>query len=85
MRGLQSALSGAVSGIRGDLDALQARLDVLSTEWTGEASAAYVAAQSEWNASMARLERVLQSASGLAGSAVDRHLEARERVAALWK
>ena len=85
MRALQSSLAEATASIQAELDALSSRLDALSPEWSGEAVDAYASAQVQWANSMAGLTHLLNAASGLAGSATARHLDARARVEALWR
>ena len=85
MRALQSSLAEAVASIRAELDALSFQLDALSPQWSGEAADAYVSAQAKWTDSMASLTHLLNSASGLAGTATDLHLESRAKVEALWR
>lgn len=85
MRELEASLSRDVADIRRELDALSTALDRLSSEWSGEASAAYVEAQRAWLRTTEEMARLLHASSAAAGTTVDRQLEARERVAALWR
>lgn len=85
VRGLSEALSHAAADLQERLDELDGELSRLEPAWTGEASRAYHSAQREWTVSMARLKKLLAEAGVRSGRALDRHLEARERVKGLWK
>jgi len=85
VRDLSAALSHAADDLQERLDELDGELSRLEPAWTGEASRAYHSAQREWAVSMARLKTLLAEAGVRSGRALDRHLEARERVKGLWK
>lgn len=85
VRQLQSGMMSTVDQLRGDLDTLEAKLNVLQQNWDGDASAAYAEAQQRWNESLARLTRLLERAAVANGRVVDRHLESRAKVASLWR
>lgn len=85
VRVLEADLARVAQEIQASLDDLQLELEALRARWTGEASTAYDVAQTQWVASMGRMRRLIASASSAAGAGVDRHLEAREQVGALWR
>lgn len=85
VRDLEASLARTVADIRRELYVLSIALDRLSNEWSGEASAAYVEAQRTWLRTTEEMARLLHASGSAAGTTVTRHLEARERVAALWR
>lgn len=85
VRELENTLSLCSREMGATLYGLKTRLDVLESQWSGEASEAYKNAQLEWNASMDRMSALLQRAGNISGNVVARHLEARARVVRLWQ
>jgi len=62
---LRDEIVAASSSIDFQLQGLTSELNYLMTQWTGEASAAYLSAQSEWNSSMASIQSILAEAGAL--------------------
>lgn len=85
MRTLESSLGVAAGAIQAELDTLSSHLDVLSSQWSGEAFVAYTRAQTQWVETMGEMSRLLSAASDATGVATTRHLESRGKVAALWR
>lgn len=84
MRELTGRLEAAVRGIEAELDQLEARVVVLRGAWTGDAADAYDRAHAEWATSIQRMRELLGRAATAQAGALDRHLQARNEVAALW-
>jgi WXG100 family type VII secretion target len=62
---LSDEISGASANISFQLQGLTSELNYLMTQWSGEASAAYLSAQTEWNSSMASMQSILAEAGAL--------------------
>ena len=85
VRELHRSMERSAEQIEATLLQLSTELDSLQPKWSGEAAEAYRNAQAQWLSSMERLRGMLESAGGSAGATIDRHVEARRRVAQLWR
>jgi early secretory antigenic target protein ESAT-6 len=67
--GLASSLGSASDGMQQTLDQLEANLDPLRTQFTGEAAEAYQIAKAKWASQMTQMTAFLASISNAAASA----------------
>jgi WXG100 family type VII secretion target len=62
---VKDEIVAASSLIDGELQDLTSELDYLMTQWTGEASSAYLSAQTDWNSSMLGMHAILNEITAL--------------------
>lgn len=84
MRDLTVSLERSVQSIEAELDRLEKRVGELRGSWSGEATEAFTKAHAQWEVSVRRMHAILDRASVVQGATLDRHLETRSEVAALW-
>jgi WXG100 family type VII secretion target len=65
IRTVNDSLATAASDMNTELTNLTGELDFLMTLWTGEASAAYKTAQTDWLATMTEINSLLTRITGL--------------------
>jgi early secretory antigenic target protein ESAT-6 len=63
----------AASGMDDELQDLTGELNYLMTQWSGEASSAYLAAQTDWNSSMLAIHAVLNEITALLATISSRY------------
>lgn len=84
---LQSATQGAqatMERIRGDVGALMAQLTGLQASWSGQASAAFQAAASQWRSTQLQVEQSLESLNQALGVSATQYLEVEQANARLF-
>ncbi|MBN9189248.1 WXG100 family type VII secretion target [Salana multivorans] len=77
-------ISTGASGVRRILDDMDAQLAPLRETWTGEASSAYTAAQSKWNAAIADMNLLLQDISRAVGDGGQNYDATERKNTARW-
>jgi WXG100 family type VII secretion target len=85
MDALVTALASTADAIEEQLSALDAEVLALRSRWSGEAQRAYDQSHIQWQASLRRMNALLRDASSASANVVQRHLDARAEVAALWR
>lgn len=58
--GLSSQIRTGATGIRSELETLESKVAQLRAGWSGEAQAAYDAAQRSWTSSLTELQQLLE-------------------------
>lgn len=86
-----AAISAAAASLRSDtaqidvaLDTLTVRLNVLASQWSGEARDAYVDAQHEWLVTMARMTAILDGAADTLDGWANTLVQIERQLAASW-
>ncbi|MFT4156804.1 MAG: WXG100 family type VII secretion target [Microbacterium sp.] len=78
------AIARHIEKIDAELDRLEAAADVLSTQWTGEAQAAYRAAQAKWHQGYREMTVIAHALTTIAHRGNSRFREQDLRDAGAW-
>ncbi len=81
---LAAELDQASRQIAAALDTLTRKTKTLMSQWTGEAADSFLTAETDWNASMERINKILASASETASNNATTYENAESRVARMW-
>lgn len=84
IRGAVTAIEEANRGIADALDVLDTKVTTLRAAWTGEASDAYDAAQVEWTARLAEMNKILAQAAVAGANSADRYARGRNKLRERW-
>lgn len=83
IRTANDSLATAATDMSTELSNLSGELDFLMTLWTGEASAAYKTAQTDWLSTMSNINALLTKISGLLESIAVRYEDTETTIIAL--
>ena len=84
IQGLATRIATANRAIADTLDALDGEVNVLRSEWRGEASEAYDNAHRQWSAQLDEMNRVLARAALAADNSGKRYHSGRAKIEGLW-
>ncbi|GAB3607797.1 hypothetical protein GCM10027413_32060 [Conyzicola nivalis] len=77
-------IQGANADIRRSLEALDATVGSLRSQWTGSASDAYDSAHREWVQTLDAMNAILAESAGVVASAAERGRATQASVRAKW-
>jgi WXG100 family type VII secretion target len=73
------------SAVESRISSLNAQLRAHLSAWTGDAQAAYQAAEAQWNAAMTDMQNVINSLGAVIGTAQENYTSAESTNTRLWQ
>lgn len=81
---LATTLADSSRQIADSLDTLTAKSRTLMSQWSGEAANSFLAAEIDWNASMARINAILAEAARVASDTASHYEATDAAVGRMW-